>query len=214
MSPHVFPTNMIIGVTGGMGSGKTALSKMLADLGAASVVDADSIAHKVVGGEALLHKLVEAFGHGIATSAGTLDRRELGSRALADRASLNKLNTIIRPQLESELRCQLSHVESASRGGIILFDAPLIFEWGIEDWVDAIVLVDCAEEVRIQRVIDRSGLGREEIQRRMALQMGSADKKARADFVIDNSGTIEELRRQAEKLWHHLVGLIGHRGKR
>ncbi|MGY8824897.1 MAG: dephospho-CoA kinase [Candidatus Latescibacterota bacterium] len=205
---------MIIGVTGGMGSGKTSFSSMLAELGVASVVNADLIANRAVGKDVLLGKLIAAFGCDIATSEGELDRRALGRLALADKTSQDKLYAIIRPQLERDLRCELARAQSESDGGIVLFDAPLIYEWGIEDWVDAIVLVDCEEDMRIQRVLARSSLSLGEIQRRIALQMDSIDKEKRANFVIDNNGSVEDLRGQAEKLWRHWVGLLENKGEK
>ncbi len=198
---------MIIGVTGGIGSGKTALTTLLSDLGAV-VVDADLVAHRVVGSALSLGKLVDAFGENIISSTGVLDRRALGRRAFNDKESLDKLYAIIRPELERELKTELERTVRAVGDGLVIFDAPLIYEWGIQDWVDAVVLVDCEEETRIQRVIARSGLERKEILRRMALQMDTDEKKARADMVVDNNGDMRNLQERAQQLWRHWQQLL------
>ena len=191
---------MIVGVTGGMGSGKTALTTMLAELGA-GVVNADLVAHRVVGSAVLLGPLMDVFGRDIVGLSGELDRRVLGGKALKDKESLDRLYEVIRPELESELKKELDRAVRSIGSGLLIFDAPLIYEWEIQGWVAVVVLVDCEEEVRIQRVIARSGIERREIKRRMALQMDADEKKARADIVVDNNGDMAQLRERAHRLW-------------
>lgn len=203
---------MIVGVTGGMGSGKTALTSMLAELGA-SVVNADLVAHRVVGSAALLGPLVEAFGGDIVDGSGELDRRVLGRKALQDAESLDKLYEVIRPQLECELKKELDRAVATMGSSLLIFDAPLIYEWGIQGWVDVVVLVDCEEKVRIERVIARSGMERREIKRRMALQMDADEKKTRANIVIDNNGDMAQLRDKANQLWRDLHSWRQRKGK-
>lgn len=203
---------MIIGVTGGMGSGKTALTAMLAELGA-EVVNADLVAHKVIAAPSLLEQLTEAFGGDIVDSSGGIARRVLGRKALRDKESLDELYSIIRPDLERALKSDLDRVVNASGGRIVIFDAPLIYEWEIQDWVDAVVLVDCEEDTRVERVIARGGLERGEILRRMALQMDVGEKKTRADIVIDNNGDMTKLQEQAIQLWKRLIALSDSEGE-
>ncbi len=197
---------MIVGVTGGIGAGKTELSRYFNQLGA-PVVDADVIAHRLLGDGSGRQALVDAFGAQIVDSDGQLDRRLLGRKALANRASLERLYAIIRPELERALRAELDRSVKNSPNDIVVFDAPLIYEWGIEDWVDCVVVVDAERSVRIERIRQRSGLDREEIERRMDLQMDSRSKRDRADFVIDNSGSVQELACRAAALWEQLETL-------
>lgn len=197
---------MIVGVTGGMGSGKTELCGYLRRRGA-RVVDADAVAHRLLGDGVGLQALIDAFGAEIIDASGQLDRRLLGRKALANRASLDRLYAIVRPDLERALRDELDRATAHSPHTIVLFDAPLIYEWGIEDWVHCVVVVDAERPVRMERIKQRSGLLAEEIERRMDLQMDPVSKRARADFVVDNSGSEQALEEQADALWEQLKAM-------
>ncbi len=194
---------MIVGVTGGIGSGKTELSRYLSKRGA-RVVDADAIAHRLLGEGVGRQALVGAFGAEIVNANGQLDRRLLGRKALVNRASVQRLYAIIRPELERALRAELDRAVETSPHTIVVFDAPLIYEWGIESWVDCVVVVDADRAVRIDRIMQRSGLMPDEIERRMDLQLDSNHKKNRADYVVDNSGSLQDLECRAEALWKKL----------
>lgn len=196
---------MILGVTGGMGVGKSALSRYLVALGARSL-DADKVAHDLLEAGADRASLRKSFGADIEDQNGQLDRRLLGRRALASKNSLQKLYAIVRPSLEAELRSRLGNLSKESPPNIVVFDAPLLYEWGIEAWTDFVVVVYADRETRIERIMRRSGLSRIEIERRMALQMDEEEKRERADFTVNNSGDLNALHQQAASLWAQISG--------
>ena len=150
--------------------------------------------------------LRKCFGADIEDQNGQLDRRLLGRRALASKSSLQKLYAIVRPSLEAELRSRLGNLSKESPPNIVVFDAPLLYEWGIEAWTDYVVVVYADREIRIERIMRRSGLSRIEIERRMALQMDEEEKRERADFTVNNSGDLDALHQQAASLWAQIPG--------
>ncbi|MGB0606591.1 MAG: dephospho-CoA kinase [Candidatus Latescibacterota bacterium] len=196
---------MILGVTGGMGVGKSALSRYFVTLGARSL-DADRVAHDLLEAGAGRASLCACFGADIEDKNGQLDRRLLGRRALASKSSLQKLYAIVRPSLEAELRSRLGTLSKESPPNIVVFDAPLLYEWGIDAWTDCVVVVYADREIRIERIMRRSGLSRIEIERRMALQMDEDEKRERADFTVNNSDDLNALHQQAVTLWAQITG--------
>ena len=196
---------MILGVTGGMGVGKSALSRYVVTLGARSL-DADRVAHDLLEAGASRASLRKCFGADIEDRNGQLDRRLLGRRALASKSSLQNLYAIVRPSLEAELRTRLRNLSKESPPNIVVFDAPLLYEWGIEEWTDFVVVVYADREIRIERIMRRSGLSRIEIERRMALQMDEEEKRKRADFKVNNSGDLNALHQKAVTLWAQITG--------
>ena len=191
---------MLVGITGGIGSGKSALARMLADLGAHRV-DADLVAREVAAEEEVAVRLLAAFGSDLRDGTGQIDRRELGRRALRTAEASRQLDEIMRPPLSAAIDRRLADAERAAVGGIVVFDAPLIFEWGKEGRCDRVVVVDAEEEVRIARVRQRSGMAEVEIRQRMALQMDPAQKKTLADHVVENNGDLAALSIEARGLW-------------
>jgi len=194
---------MILGVTGGMGAGKSELSKCLVSHGA-YCLDADSMAYDLLESGVGRFALRSRFGRDIEDGEGLLDRRLLGRRALANRDSVEDLYAIIKPALEEKLRCSLRSLSQKKPREIVVFDAPLLYEWGIEGWTDKVVVVYADRKIRIDRIIRRSGLSRIEVERRMTLQMDEEEKRDRANFSINNSGNLQFLQEQAELLWTHL----------
>lgn len=195
---------MLVGITGGIGSGKSALAQLLADLGAQRV-DADAVAREVVENAEVIARLLEAFGEDLRAENGRLDRRELGRRAFKSQRDSQKLEQIMRPPLSTAINGHLEQAEKIGGGAIVVFDAPLIYEWGTEGRFDRMVVVAADEEQRLIRVERRSGLQQREIRERMARQMDPEIKKARADYVVDNNGDLDDLAAQAETLWAELV---------
>lgn len=195
---------MILGVTGGMGAGKSEFSRCLVSLGA-HCLDADSMAHDLLESGAGRSALCKRFGEDIEDKEGRLDRRLLGQRALANRDSLQDLYAITKPELEAKLHTSLRSFTQKYPRDIVVFDAPLLYEWGIEGWTDWVVAVYADQEIRIDRIIRRSGLSPIEVERRMALQMAEEDKRDRANFSINNSGKLQCLQEQAELLWSQLT---------
>ena len=194
---------MLVGITGGMGAGKSALAQMLAGFGALRV-DADEVAREVATIPAVIEKLQAAFGCDLLGPDGYLDRRELGRRALRSDEASQRLEAIMRSPLSAAIERRLARAVEEADGGVVVFDAPLIYEWGNEGNFDRIVVVDAEEERCVSRVQQRSGLPVCEIRQRMARQMDPQIKKVRADFVIDNNKGLDVLAAQAEALWAEL----------
>ena len=196
---------MLVGITGGMGAGKSALAQMLAEFGALRV-DADEVAREVAAIPAVIEHLQAAFGRDLLGPDGRLDRRKLGRRALRSDEASQRLEAIMRPPLAAAIERRLTQAVEEAGDGVVVFDAPLIYEWGNEGNFDLMVVVDAEEERCMSRVQQRSGLPVCEIRQRMARQMDLKEKKARADLVIDNNEDLAALAAQAKALWAELVG--------
>lgn len=197
---------MLIGVTGGMGSGKSTLAHLFADWGA-RLVDADRVAHQVLQNKGVVVRLQEAFGRDIVREDGELERREVGRRAFAGPSSWKLLEEIVKPSLAAQLWQEVEDARVVSGEGMVVVDASLIFEWGEEERFDVMVAVDAEEDLRISRAQSRSGMSAMEIRQRMGFQMPAAEKRRKADFVVENSGGMEALQNQAGKIW----GILWHR---
>jgi len=195
---------MLVGVTGGMGSGKSSLARLLAARGGI-LVDADAIAHRVLDRPEVLQALQEAFGRDVVDAGGRLNRPEVGRRAFASQAGWQRLNRIVRPPLAAELWREVEQAKKSAGEIMVVVDAPLIFEWEVQDRFDAVVVVDADEEVCVARAAGRSGLSKIQIRQRMAFQLSAEEKKERADFVVDNSGDLEQLEEESARLWEELA---------
>ena len=194
-----------------MGAGKSALAQMLVEFGALRI-DADEVAREVTTSPAVVENLQAAFGRDLLGPDGSLNRPELGRRALRSDETSQQLEAIMRPPISAAIERRLAQAVEEASGGVVVFDAPLIYEWGNEGNFDRIVVVDAEEERCVSRVQQRSGLPICEIRQRMARQMDPEQKKARADFVIDNNKGLDALAAQAEALWAELVGVAQERG--
>lgn len=191
---------MLVGVTGNIGSGKSALAGMLAQLGA-QVVDADALARQVVDGSPELRRaLAAAFGADLLDAKGGIDRRELARRALADGAGRRRLEAIVRPQLEPRIWQAL--VAAGSEGHVAVLDAPLLFEWGIADRFDLVVRVVAEADTAAARVAAARGWSVDEVHRRRGAQIRQPEGVAIRCVDVDNNGTLEDLRAAALRVWH------------
>lgn len=195
---------MVVGITGGIGSGKSSLARLLAQRGA-TTLDADGLGHLVLEAPEVNAALVDGFGTAITDSAGKVVRKELGKRAFASQEGFELLNRIVRPFLEKRLWEEVASAEGSEKAGLVVVDAALIFEWGVEDRFDLIVVVDADAALRRQRASVRQGLTPEEVDKRMAWQLPAEEKAVRADLVVHNEGTLEELARAAEVVWQHIA---------
>ena len=181
----------ILGLTGSLGMGKSATAKMFADEGV-PVHDADAAVHRLYEGEAVA--LIEAAFPG-ATVAGKVDREELARRALGDAGAVKKLEGIVHPLVRRDAE---QFLERASRAGasVALLDIPLLFETGGEKRCDAVVVVSAPAIIQRARAFERPGMTEDKFAALLAKQMPDAEKRARADFVIDTSGELEATRAQ------------------
>ena len=191
----------IIGVTGGIGSGKSTVSRTLRDLGAA-VVDADILAKNVTaGGKEALNELVNYFGQDIIKESGELDRVKLASIAFGDKVKLHALNSITHKHIVERIRDTIKVLESTTKWDFIVIDAPIPLEKGFLDLADEVWVVIADRETRIKRVMNRSGFSYEAVIDRINAQMSDDEYLRIADEVFYNNGTVEELEQAVVKLF-------------
>ena len=199
----------VVGLTGGIGSGKSTVSELFRALGAV-VIDADAIVHELQAtGSPLLAEMVAAFGTGILDAAGGLDREALGRVVFADAAQRARLGALVHPRVGVEM---VRRLEAARRLGaaLIVLDVPLLLEGRASARAgpvpyDAVIVVWAPEPVALERQMRRDGRDREEALRRIRAQMPLDEKKRLADHVIDNSGSREDTERQVRALYRKLI---------
>lgn len=192
---------MRIGLTGGIGSGKSTVASLLAERGA-TVIDADSIARRIVEpGSPVLANLVEEFGVEILQTDGSLNRGELARRAFASERATRHLNEITHPAIRELAEAELTAAEVR---GPVVYEMPLLVETGQVSLVDYVVVVDLPEEEQLTRAVAR-GLSEDDVRQRMSRQATRQQRLAAADFVIDNSGTPTDLSNQVDELWAQVV---------
>jgi dephospho-CoA kinase len=194
---------MHVGLTGGVASGKSTVAAMLRDLGAI-VVDADELAREVVEpGTPGLAAVVESFGTQVLAPDGSLDRARLGSIVFADPSRRSALEAIIHPLV----RARAAEIEQAApAGALVVHDIPLLVETGQAESFDAIVVVDIPEALQVQRALRDRGWTEVEARSRVAAQATRDDRLAAATHVVDNSGTVEDLRQRVTEVFEELVG--------
>ncbi|GAA1752579.1 dephospho-CoA kinase [Nonomuraea bangladeshensis] len=191
-----------IGLTGGIGSGKSEVSRRLAAHGAV-VIDADKIAREVVEpGTAGLARVVAAFGEEVLRPDGELDREKLGSIVFADSQKLAVLNGIVHP-LVGERVAQLQ--SDAPGDAVVVYDVPLLVENKLAPMYDVVIVVDAADEVRIRRLAEHRGMAETDAKARIAAQASREDRLAVADIVIANEGALEELDARVAEVWGELL---------
>jgi dephospho-CoA kinase len=192
---------MRVGLTGGIASGKSSVSAILADLGAV-VIDADKLAREVVAkGTPGLERVVEAFGREVLTEEGELDRPKVGAIVFGDEERRRVLEGIIHP-LVRERSAALE--AAAGPDDLVVHDIPLLAEAGLAESFDAVIVVDAPPELQVERMMRDRGWTREEAESRIAAQAAREDRLALATYVIANTGTLEELRARVEEVYENL----------
>ena len=192
---------LVLGVTGNIASGKSTVAKELARRGAA-VLDADQLAREVVeSGSSVLKRLVKLFGTEILQQDGNLDRDRLGQMVFADVKVRAMLNQIMHPEIAKKSVERLQKLQSNPDLPLIVYEAPLLFEVGAESRVDKVLVVKIDPEVQLKRLMTRDRLSEERAQQRVAAQMPQQQKLERADFIIDNSGSVAKTLEQIDALW-------------
>ncbi len=189
---------LLIGLTGGIGSGKSSVSARLAERGAA-VIDADAIVRELQGpGTPVLAAMVERFGPQILAADGTLDRQAVADQVFSDDAALADLNAIVHPAVGAEIARRLE-VEAAT-DHVVILDVPLLVESGRSD-LAALIVVDVDPAVAVARLVEHRGFRADDAWARIARQVSREDRLARADLVVDNSGTLAELDAEVDRAW-------------
>jgi dephospho-CoA kinase len=189
------------GLTGGIASGKTTVAGMLRGL-RAHIFDADKVGHEMLRPSSpAFPEIVAAFGRGILDSAGRIDRRRLGPLVFADPAKMQQLNRIVHPRIIERIDRLAAEHRRQDPEEVVIVEAALIYETGIPDRFVKTVVAWCRPEQQVERLITKTGLSREKAEQRIASQMPAEEKRRRADFVIDCSGTLENTRRQVEDLY-------------
>lgn len=188
-----------IGLTGGIGSGKSTVARMLSDHNI-PIIDADRIARSIVEpGTPALAELVDAFGSDILHPDGSLRRAELARRAFATPEATSLLNTITHPRIQSETSRQFAQAEAAGQPRVV-YDMPLLIDNGLHTGMDLVIVVHADEDIRIRRLMRHRGLDEADIRRRIATQIDEATRLRAADIILDNNGTEAHLRNQVAKL--------------
>jgi dephospho-CoA kinase len=196
-----------VGLTGGVACGKSTVAKMFADLGA-SITDADLIAHELYRpGQDVYQELVKRFGQEIVKPSGEIDRAKLAAAAF-DGGRVEELNQIVHPAVIRAQEQWMRELRAKDAYAVAIVEAALIFEAGVRDHFDKVIVVTCKPAQKNIRFAQRSGMGeaeaRADVERRHKAQMPDEEKAHRADFVIDNSGTVAETRHQVERIYAEL----------
>ena len=186
---------MIIGLTGGIATGKSTVSKILRDLNI-KVIDADKIAHNVLEHEDVINKIQDVFSKNVVNENGKIDRKKLGKIVFEDNKKLKKLESITHPKILEIIDYKLKE----SKDELIVLDAPLLFETSLDNKVDEIWVVYANEETQINRLKKRDNLNKKEALDRINSQMDLDKKANKADIVIKNESTIEALENKVKKL--------------
>lgn len=197
---------LTVGLTGGIGAGKSEVARLLASYGAV-LVDSDRIAREVVApGTEGLAKVVAEFGPGVLAPDGSLDRPKLGAIVFADEERRRALNAIVHP-LVGARSAELQR--AAGPDDIVVHDVPLLTENGLAPYYDLVVVVDAAPDSQLDRLVRLRGMTEDEARSRMAAQARREERLAIADFVLHNDGTVEELREQVAAVWRELKARQG-----
>ncbi|PWN03641.1 dephospho-CoA kinase [Nocardioides silvaticus] len=198
---------MRIGLTGGIASGKSSVSAILRELGAV-VIDADQLAREVVAkGTRGLEQVVEAFGAEVLGPDGEMDRAKVGAIVFADEERRRVLESIVHPLVFErivELEAAANGVDGADGTDLVVHDIPLLAESGRADTFDAVIVVDAPVEVQVERMVRDRGWTREEAEARIAAQASREDRRAVATYVIDNTGTLDDLRHRVTEVVEEL----------
>jgi dephospho-CoA kinase len=194
----------VIGLTGGIASGKSTAARTLGELGA-RVVDADRVAREIVApGQPALAEIVRAFGREMLQPDGTLDRKRLGALVFTDAAARKTLNAITHPRIavETQARLQKLRDEGVPRA---IYEAALLVENGVHHGLDGLIVVACDDATQMRRLLDRDGFSEAEAKARIAAQAPQSEKIAAATWVVDTSGPLAETKKQLARVWEEIL---------
>jgi dephospho-CoA kinase len=196
------------GLTGGVACGKSTVARFFGDLGA-QIIDADAVGHELIAPASPAYReILQHFGEDILDPAGAIDRKKLGARVFQDPPQLRRLNALLHPRI-------IARVDELARAhhlrdphAVVIVDAALIFESGIGGDLAKVIVAWCRPEQQVERLMAKMGIPREEAERRIRSQMPVEEKRRRADYLIDCSGTLEQSRTQVEALYPELQRMV------
>lgn len=189
---------LVIGLTGNIGCGKSSLSKILKD-NSLDIIDADIISREIMSNNKLLEEVFQVFGEDVKDKDGTLNRKKLASIVFSDDKKLIALNDITHPAIKNEIKRRIKDIENKGRN-IVIVDAALLIEGKFLDLIDKLIVITCGEKEQLNRVMDRDNSNMDEALNRISSQMSQDEKVKFGDYIIDNSGSLEELNYKANKL--------------
>ena len=194
----------LIGLTGGIASGKSTVARRLVRHGAVHI-DADHLARVVVGpGTPGIAKIAEAFGDPVLLPDGSLDRAALGAVVFRDPEALVRLNAIVHPEVRARSNALIRAAEAADPSAIVVYDVPLLVEAGVDHPFDLVVVTQADESTRVRRMVELRGMDAGEAERRIRSQASDTDRQRIADVVIDTGGTLEQTLAQVDALWDQI----------
>jgi dephospho-CoA kinase len=198
---------LLVGLTGGIGAGKSTVARLLAERGAV-VIDADTIVRELQQpGTDVFRAIVDRFGAHVVAPDGTLDRERLADIVFRNDDARSALNAIVHPAVYAVMSERIAALKDDDR--VVVLDIPLLAEAGGGGGMDAVVVVEADEDARVARVVSERGIEAEDVRARMAAQASSEQREALADVVIRNNGTTADLQRQVDDLWEQLRARLG-----
>ncbi|MGD1100761.1 MAG: dephospho-CoA kinase [Terriglobia bacterium] len=199
----------IFGLTGGVACGKSTVARYFQDLGA-HIIDADRVGHELIEpGRAAYQEILEHFGRESLDAGGRIDRKKLGPKVFADPQQLRLLNAIVHPRIIARVQELAAEQQRRNPHAVVIVDAALIFESGFGGTLRKVLVAWCRPEQQLERLMAKTGVSREEAERRIQAQMPLEEKRRRADYLIDCSGTLEQSRAQAEAIYLELWRIVG-----
>ena len=197
----------VIGLTGGIATGKSSVATLLREFGA-KIVDADQIAREIVRpGQPAWQGIVDAFGPHILKADKSIDRENLRNIVFKDKEARRKLESITHPKIRVTAQKRIQKL-AAEGVEIVVYEAPLLYENQVHLWVRPVILVACDSVTQKKRLQERDGLSADQVEQHLKAQMPLEEKRKLADFVIENVGKIEDLRRQVKEVWEKIVATL------
>ena len=206
--PRISNFGLSFGLTGGVACGKSTVARFFQDLGA-YIIDADRIGHEMIEpGRAAYHEILQHFGKDLLDASGHIDRKKLGPIVFSDPQELHTLNSIVHPRIIARTQELAAEHQKQNPHAVVIVDAALIFESRIGGSLKKVIVAWCRPEQQLERLMAKAGISREEAERRIHVQMPVEEKRRRADYVIDCSGTLDHSRAQAEAIYTELRRIV------
>lgn len=197
---------VIIGLTGGIASGKSTAARHLGSLGA-HVIDADRLGHRAYEPGTGAHQaVIEAFGEEVRSADGRIDRKRLGAKVFGDAAALGRLTDIVWPEIRRLAQAEIAAAQAARPDGVVVLEAAVLLEAGWQDAVDETWVVSVDRATALSRAMQRDGTDAAAVEARIDAQLANAEREAQADVVFDNSGAEAQLIAQLDAAWHRVTG--------